>query len=201
MTGRAISQGTVRLGLPDEDLVARARLDVRDPAWIELVGRYRSYAVEVGLRILGPTVGARVAVEVANETLMSCVHRFDPNAGVPFRLYWGRRLAGALKNELTRLRRGGVTYAPRSTRDGKPAVIVEARSAGELPNPPVPADDGSIEPYIATFPLADQEILRMRFVQGYTQAEIARGLGVSEATVSVRLRRLLDRLRSLLYQA
>jgi RNA polymerase sigma-70 factor (ECF subfamily) len=48
---------------------------------------------------------------------------------------------------------------------------------------------------IATLPPADRELVWLRYVEDFTQARIATGLGVPEGTVKVRLHRVRGRLR------
>ena len=54
----------------------------------------------------------------------------------------------------------------------------------------------ALAPLLSKLPVRDQEILRLRFVEGYTQTEIANRIGVSQMQVSRLLARSLDRMRS-----
>ena len=55
----------------------------------------------------------------------------------------------------------------------------------------------TVEPRLRDLPSRDRLLLRLRFIDGLTQAEIAERIGVSQMQVSRRLRRTLDRLGSL----
>lgn len=57
--------------------------------------------------------------------------------------------------------------------------------------------DATLCAALARMPRRDRFILRMRFVEDLTQAEIAKRLGISQMQVSRLLRRSLDRLRAL----
>ena len=52
-----------------------------------------------------------------------------------------------------------------------------------------------LEDAIADFSPREQEIIRMRFVEGLTQVEIAEKLGISQVQVSRLLRRTLKRIQ------
>jgi len=52
-----------------------------------------------------------------------------------------------------------------------------------------------LDPALATLPMRDQSILRMRFVEGLTQSEIATAIGVSQMHVSRLLTSSLEKLR------
>jgi RNA polymerase sigma-70 factor, ECF subfamily len=73
--------------------------------------------------------------------------------------------------------------------------------------PELEAEDGelvstttrvTVEQAIAQLEPSDQRVLRLRYVDDLTQAEVARRLGVPEGTVKVRLHRARGRLRTLL---
>jgi RNA polymerase sigma-B factor len=58
------------------------------------------------------------------------------------------------------------------------------------------SDDRMIlEEAIADFSPREQEIIRMRFLEGMTQVEIAKRLGISQVQVSRLLRRTLQRVQ------
>ena len=52
-----------------------------------------------------------------------------------------------------------------------------------------------LEEVIGEFPEADQQAIRMRFIDGMTQVEIAKRLGISQVQVSRMLRRVLRRIQ------
>ena len=52
-----------------------------------------------------------------------------------------------------------------------------------------------LEEVIREFPEADQQAIRMRFIDGMTQVEIAKRLGISQVQVSRMLRRALRRIQ------
>ena len=52
-----------------------------------------------------------------------------------------------------------------------------------------------LEEVIGEFPEADQQAIRMRFIDGMTQVEIAKRLGISQVQVSRMLRRALRRIQ------
>ena len=77
--------------------------------------------------------------------------------------------------------------------DEAPAVIDRYASVdGDL----AASDDRMVlEDAIAEFPEADQQAIRMRYLQGMTQVEIAKKLGISQVQVSRMLRRALKRIQ------
>ena len=77
--------------------------------------------------------------------------------------------------------------------DEAPAVIDRYASVdGDL----AASDDRMVlEEAIAEFPEADQQAIRMRYLQGMTQVEIAKKLGISQVQVSRMLRRALKRIQ------
>lgn len=77
--------------------------------------------------------------------------------------------------------------------DDAPSVIDRYASVdGDLEA----SDDRMVlEEVIAEFPEADQQAIRMRFIDGMTQVEIAKRLGISQVQVSRMLRRALRRIQ------
>ncbi len=77
--------------------------------------------------------------------------------------------------------------------DDAPSVIDRYASVdGDL----AASDDRMVlEQVISEFPQADQEAIRMRYIDGMTQVEIAKKLGISQVQVSRMLRRALKRIQ------
>ena len=77
--------------------------------------------------------------------------------------------------------------------DDAPSVIDRYASVdGDLEA----SDDRMVlEEVIGEFPEADQQAIRMRFIDGMTQVEIAKRLGISQVQVSRMLRRALRRIQ------
>lgn len=77
--------------------------------------------------------------------------------------------------------------------DDAPAVIDRYASVdGDL----AASDDRMVlEEAISEFPEADQQAIRMRYMEGMTQVEIAKRLGISQVQVSRMLRRALRRIQ------
>ncbi len=77
--------------------------------------------------------------------------------------------------------------------DDAPSVIDRYASVdGEL----AASDDRMVlEEVISEFPEADQQAIRMRYMEGMTQVEIAERLGISQVQVSRMLRRALKRIQ------
>ena len=77
--------------------------------------------------------------------------------------------------------------------DDAPAVIDRYAS---VDNDLEASDDRMIlEDVISEFPEADQQAIRMRYLDGMTQVEIAKKLGISQVQVSRMLRRALRRIQ------
>jgi RNA polymerase sigma-B factor len=80
--------------------------------------------------------------------------------------------------------------------DGEGLTLADSRLGVEEPGYELVTERVSIQPALRRLPAEDRRILFMRFVEGRTQSDIARRIGVSQMQVSRLLRRILGRLRS-----
>jgi RNA polymerase sigma factor (sigma-70 family) len=104
---------------------------------------------------------------------------WEPDRGTRFTQYAGPRIEGAVKNAI------------RSTRAGRLKVhhTAEFTVADPGPEPWVSVDSAeAFECLIAAAPERCRDVLRLTFLAGYTQAEIAKGLGCSQPYVNRLLR-------------
>lgn len=87
--------------------------------------------------------------------------------------------------------------APRSTPGSEETADTVADSLGATESGFEHAEDrATLEPLLARISTRDRLVLRLRFVEGLTQAEIGQRIGVSQMQVSRLIRQALTRLRA-----
>ena len=132
------------------------------------------------------------AEEAVQEALIRAWTRRDacrtPEAPLPWVLEITR-------NEARRLLQRRARRLRQSHAEGAPSEDVEDEAlAGTTTRV-------TVEQALARLQGADRDVLRLRYADDLTQAEVARRLGVPEGTVKVRLHRARGRLRTLLEES
>ena len=164
----------------DADARLLAGLRRADPDAInELVERYAARAYRVAIRI---TRNAADAEEAVQEALVRAWLRRDacrsPEAPLPWLLEITRNEARRVLGRRARLGRLEPLPAPR---EDDPLAGAVARL--------------TVEEALRTLAERDRRVLHLRYAEDLTQVEVARRLGLAEATVKVRLHRARGRLR------
>ena len=162
-------------------------------------------------------------IQVGTIGLIKAIDRFDPSRGLEFTTYATPTIMGEIKRHFrdkgwsvrvprrlqelsakvnqitdeltTELQRSVPLEGGGSSVDGDeaPSIIDQYITEDEAL---AGSDDRIVlEDAIADFSPREQEIIRMRFVEGLTQVEIAEKLGISQVQVSRLLRRTLKRIQ------
>jgi len=169
----------------ENELIARARDGDRD-AFADLVWRHQDAVYTLAIRLVGPDLAADVAQEAlirawralprfrGDAAFSTWLHRITVNTA------WTLRKRSA-RHETQPLDRDLPAEGPGPERAGELAETREAlkRAIGRL-------SDGQ------------RAVLVLRDVHGWTTAETAHELGITETTVKVRLHRARRRLAALL---
>jgi RNA polymerase sigma-70 factor (ECF subfamily) len=169
----------------DRELLARARSGDTE-AFGELVGRYQDSVYTLALRLIGPNLAADVAQE-AFLRAWRALPRFRGEAAFST---WLHRITVNTAWTLRRRDRRHLTQ-PIEEEPEDPGPLLE--QAGELAQ-----TRADLLRAIASLSPGQRAVLVLRDLYGWTGAETARELGITETTVKVRLHRARLRLRSLL---
>ena len=161
-------------------------------------------------------------VQVGTIGLIKAIDRFDPDRGLEFTTYATPTIMGEIKRhfrdkgwsvrvprrlqelsqkvsqateELTRELQRSPSVEEIANRIG--ASVDDVLEAMESSSQDLESTDDRIvlESAIADFSPREQEIIRMRFLEGMTQVEIAERLGISQVQVSRLLRRTLKHIQ------
>jgi RNA polymerase sigma-B factor len=190
-------------------------LEARD----ELVVRFMPLARQLAARYRHAGEPLEDLVQVACVGLIKAVDRYDPERGSGFTRYAVPTMLGEIKRHFRD--KGWSVHVPRATQE---LVLKVGEALGELPaklgrSPTPRPSSGEEESWTLVESLSEEEhgyelveigetlrgtlealparerlILRLRFEEDLTQAEIAERVGVSQMHVSRLLRRSLDRL-------
>jgi RNA polymerase sigma-70 factor (ECF subfamily) len=178
----------------DDGALARRAATGDESAAAELYDRHATMLVRSLTFFLRDAHAAEDATQEALIYFFRHAAEFDP-ARSPLRL-WLRRIAhNFARNELRRRKRKPSLSleTPVSTASG------EAKPLRELiptPEPDAPTDlAGEMLSKLNELAEEDREVLVLRYLDGYTPAEIADVLGIKPRSVSMRLWRALKRLR------
>jgi RNA polymerase sigma-70 factor (ECF subfamily) len=176
---------TGRVQPDDDELVARARRGDRD-AYGELVWRHQDNVYSLAMRLVGPDLAADVAQEAlirawralprfrGEASFATWLHRITVNAA------WTQRKRAA--------RHQGAPLEDRFEDEGPGPEV-----AGEM------ADLRSrLRAAIGRLSPGQRTVLVLRDVEGWSHAEVAGELGITQPTAKVRLHRARKRLRVLL---
>jgi RNA polymerase sigma-70 factor (ECF subfamily) len=169
----------------EQELVERAQRGDRD-AFGELVWRYQDTVYTLAMRLVGPNLAADVAQEAlirawrampkfrGDASFTTWLHRITVNTAWTHRKRAARHIAAELEDTLV-----DTGQTP--------------EHAGEI------ADlQGRLVAAISKLSPGQRAVVVLRDVSGWSHAEIARELGITQTTAKVRLHRARTRLRDLL---
>lgn len=134
-------------------------------------------------------------VQAGRLGLLHAARRYDAARGVPFAAYAVPTVLGEMRHHLRD--RSSVIRGPRGAQ--RPAV--EELEEGWAADPEPGAAYERVElrhlllPQLELLPEVERTVLRLCFLEGFTQAAVAARLGVSQAQVSRLQARALSRLR------
>ncbi|MDI7249603.1 MAG: sigma-70 family RNA polymerase sigma factor [Bacillota bacterium] len=187
-------RGSNEVEWTDEEAVARA-LDDEPEAFGVLVRRYQGMVYRLLARLTG---SAQDAEDLAQEVFLRA-YRQLPHLRAP----------GAFRPWLLRAARNRAidhARAARSSRRAPPGGMLSLSGDAEGPRGEGdPAEDAiraeevaMVRDAVARLPLADREVIHLKYVEGLTVPDIARVLGLGPRTVETRLYRARRRLGDLL---
>lgn len=170
----------------DAELVDRCNHGDRDSAaaaFTMLYQRHRDYVLRVALRF---TRDPELAAEALQETFTWLLRQFPPPGE-------GLTLTAQLRTYLYTLAKNAAITAMRKMQRFESAVD----DPDTLPAPDTPATDtDAIDAALAGLPPAQREVLQLRFVDGYSLAEVAQALDVPVGTVKSRLHNAIRQLKN-----
>jgi RNA polymerase sigma-B factor len=201
-----------------EDGAASEREPISDEAREVMITNNLGLAHQLARRFLHRGEPLDDLVQVASVALVKSVDRFDPERGVDFAAFATRTIIGELKRHFRD--KGWAVRASRRVQElylelghatstlvqqlGRSPTVAELAQATGATEEAVGEHDPRYEsveerallaPALALLPPREQSILRMRFVEGLTQSEIAASIGVSQMHVSRLLAASLEVLR------
>lgn len=172
----------------EEELIVRARDGDRD-AFADLVWRHQDAVYTLAMRLVGPDLAA----DVAQETLIRAWRALPRFRGEAAFGTWLHRItvntAWTLRKRASRHRAQPLEHEPAAEGPGpeRAGELVETRAV--------------LEAAVARLSDGQRAVLVMRDVYGWSTAETAHELGITETTVKVRLHRARRRLVVLLEEA
>lgn len=187
-------RGSDEVEWTDEEAVARA-LDGDPEAFGVLVRRYQGMVYRLLARLTG---SAHDAEDLAQEVFLRAYCQL-PRLRAP----------GAFRPWLLRAARNRAidhARAVRSSRRAPPGGVLSlsggakgARGEGDPAEEAIRSEEVSmVREAVARLPLADREVIHLKYVEGLTVPDIARVLGLGPRTVETRLYRARQRLGDLL---
>ena len=169
----------------ERELVARAREGDRE-AFGELVWRHQDAVYTLALRL----VGRDLAADVAQEALLRAWRAMPRFRGDAAFSTWMYRIT---VNSAWTMRKRVARHQTQPLEDDVEDRGLRPERAGEL------ADiRAGLTRAVAALTAGQRAVLVLRDVQGWSNAEVARELGITETTAKVRLHRARRRLRVLL---
>ncbi len=166
----------------DRDLELQRRVDLGDrAAFEELYSRYSAAAFGLAFRVVGQESLAQDVVHDAFLAMWKAPEAFDPSRG-SFRTFFlslvHHRAVDTVRRE-ERLRRRTVRVNPGRAEDEDVAedIVEEAWLQNRR---------AMVVAALGTLPPEQREVLEMAYFGGYTQARIAKELGVPLGTVKTR---------------
>jgi RNA polymerase sigma-70 factor (ECF subfamily) len=172
----------------ENELIARARDGDRD-AFADLVWRHQDAVYTLAIRLVGPDLAA----DVAQETLIRAWRALPRFRGEAALSTWLHRIT---VNTAWTLRKRSARHQAQPLEDDVPAGGIGPERAGELAE-----TREMLRGAIARLSDGQRAALVLRDVYGWTTAETAHELGITETTVKVRLHRARKRLAVLLEEA
>lgn len=178
-----MTAGEVQHG--EEEILTRARMGDRE-AFGELVGRYQDTVYTLALRLVGPDLAA----DVAQEALLRAWRALPRFRGEAAFGTWLHRIT---VNTAWTLRKRARRHAAEPLEMDVEDRGVLPEKAGELAETRV-----RLRRALAALTPGQRSVVVLRDVYGWSNAETARELGITEITAKVRLHRARLRLRTLL---
>ncbi len=137
-------------------------------------------------------------IQVGTIGLIKAVDRYDSGRGVALAAFATPSIAGEIRHHL-RDRSAPVRVPRRLQAAGVRVTSVTLDCAGHVPDPVADAYDGlALDAALRSLHTREREVLRLRFVEDLSQADIAARTGLSQAHVSRTLRGAVQRLREML---
>jgi RNA polymerase sigma-B factor len=157
-----------------------------------LVERYLPLARQLARRYQRPDEPLEDLVQVASLGLVKAIDRFDPAREVAFSSYAVPTILGEIKRHFR-----DRTWAVRVPRDLQELALRAERAVTDLTRDlhRQPSARATIAQLMRTITPREREVLRLRFEEDLTQAEIGEIIGVSQMQVSRLIRQAVARLR------
>lgn len=181
----------------DEEAVARV-LGGDTEAFAVLVRRYQGVVYRLLTRLAGSTPDAE---DLAQEVFLNAYRRL-PQLRTPgaFRC-WLLRAARNRAIDYVRSARPSCTAAPRGGCECRENRVAPAGEPDPAQEAVLREEVAVVREAVARLPLADREVIHLKYVEDLGVPEIARVLGLPRRTVETRLYRARRRLRVLLEEA
>jgi RNA polymerase sigma-B factor len=137
-------------------------------------------------------------IQVGTIGLIKAVDRYDARRGVPLAAFATPSIAGEIRHHL-RDRSAPVRVPRHLQAAGVRVTTTSLDAAPELVDPLGAAQERlALDDALRSLPAREREVLRLRFVEDLSQAQIAARTGLSQTHVSRTLRGALQRLREVL---
>jgi RNA polymerase sigma factor (sigma-70 family) len=169
----------------ERELVERARNGDRD-AFGDLVWRYQDTVYTLAMRLVGPDLAA----DVAQEALIRAWRAMPRFRGDAAFSTWLHRIT---VNTAWTLRKRAARHQAQQLDETIVDTGLAPERAGELVEIRI-----GLRRAIAALSAGQRAVLVLRDVYGWSNAEVARELGIAQTTAKVRLHRARRRLRALL---
>jgi RNA polymerase sigma-70 factor (ECF subfamily) len=166
------------MGVPDGELVSRSR-EGDGEAFGQLVARYRDMAYGLGYHLTGEFEAARdLAQEAFVQAYLKIRQLRDPERFGP----WLRQIVVNTHRDQVRRREVATVSL-----DGEPAQAREERRVSEM--------EMVVREVLSKLRETERLVLTLHYINGYSQSEIGRFLGVRAETVKTRLARARQHFR------
>lgn len=169
----------------DEELIRRYVQDNDRSAFETLLSRHYQQTYRLALKMLGDPAGADDAAQNAFVSLLRKAYRFEQ--GRPFRPWFYAIVMNAIRQEGRKRQRRQV-----KEQDAAVSELVVQRNWDE------PFIREEIEKTLCYLSEEDRVAVILHFYEGKTHSDIAADLGIPKGTVSTRIRRGLNRLKSVM---
>lgn len=169
----------------DEELIRRYAQDNDRSAFEALLSRHYQQTYRLALKMLGDPAGADDAAQNAFVSLLRKAYRFEQ--GRPFRPWFYAIVMNAIRQEGRKRQRRQV-----KEQDAAVSELVVQRNWDE------PFIREEIEKTLCYLSEEDRVAVILHFYEGKTHSDIAADLGIPKGTVSTRIRRGLNRLKTVM---